>query len=191
MLVDIDWKEDAGYRPGEVIISVNKTPRGSWFQMLGAVENGLSSRCSLRRIRIAKGIYTSTNDHVAANFGIHIEEWSPRRLAAWAARKEDETYHGQGSYGVADSISQVLARNTGRLEHPAREYVLSVWAVRRHQEGERGWRWRKWGEYIGSRKPTYEFLRDEPEIKRAVYFEFHLLAPVRRVEFCPCPSGMM
>lgn len=38
--------------------------------------------------------------------------------------------------------------------------------VRAEQSPEGGWRWHKWGEYIGDHTPTAEYLYDEPEIER-------------------------
>jgi hypothetical protein len=34
---------------------------------------------------------------------------------------------------------------------------------------ESGWRWHKWGEYIGLGKPTREYLNDEPEFADGIY----------------------
>ena len=35
-----------------------------------------------------------------------------------------------------------------------------------------GWRWHKWGPYIGTQDPQCEYLADEPEIKEVFVYRF-------------------
>lgn len=73
-----------------------------------------------------------------------------------------------GSYGVCDDFRQVLDQ-CSMLATSEREFVVFVTEVRREDQSEDGgWRWHKWGSYIGTREPTCEYLYDEPEID-AVY----------------------
>lgn len=38
-----------------------------------------------------------------------------------------------------------------------------------------GWRWSKWGEYIGSQNPTQEYLAMEPDIEEVLVYRIILL----------------
>lgn len=83
------------------------------------------------------------------------------------------------AYGVADTWDQVLTRYSTVLGAPGRTFVLMCTPVRREdQPVEGGWRWHKWGGYIGTRTPTAEYLRDEPEIEDVVcYHIFEVVLP--------------
>lgn len=73
------------------------------------------------------------------------------------------------AFGVADNASQVLKS----VEEAIREgdlcadetYVIFLTPVVKSDEAWSGWRWHKWGEYIGIQHPTKEYLIDEPEIE--------------------------
>ena len=72
----------------------------------------------------------------------------------------DDDYFG--SYGVCDNYQQVLDK-CSMLTTSEREFVLFVTAVHKaDQYEEGGWRWHKWGEYIGTQTTTCEYLYDEP-----------------------------
>lgn len=76
-------------------------------------------------------------------------------------------------YGVCDSPEQVVERFPQLVadERPLLVYFTEV--RREDQSPEGGWRWHKWGVYIGEREPTTEYLYDEPEIE-SVYV-FHIV----------------
>ncbi len=78
-------------------------------------------------------------------------------------------------YGVADSLEQVLeyGKKFIESEHP---YVISFSLIKSEdQPDEGGWRWHKWGPYIGQHSVTHEYLKDQPEIKEVIIFHFHKL----------------
>jgi hypothetical protein len=51
-----------------------------------------------------------------------------------------------------------------------RRFTLAFTRVRkRDQPDEGGWRWHKWGEYIGEKSPQYEYLYDEGNEIEEVY----------------------
>jgi len=67
-------------------------------------------------------------------------------------------------YGVCDNVQQVLDRFGERLENDGHEYF--IWFCPVFQDKENawkggGWRWHKWGEYIGTLEPQCEYLDDE------------------------------
>lgn len=66
-----------------------------------------------------------------------------------------------GSYGVCDHYQQVLEQ-CPMLITSDREFVVFVTAIHQDDEPEEGgWRWHKWGEYIGTQNPMCEYLYDE------------------------------
>lgn len=70
-------------------------------------------------------------------------------------------------YGVADTAEQVMAH----FEPIDAEMVIFVTpVVKAHEPSSGGWRWHKWGTYIGTKKPTAEYLHDEPEIEQVYCF---------------------
>jgi hypothetical protein len=76
------------------------------------------------------------------------------------------------AYGVCDTVEQVLEQS-GIADLPER-YVVSLTEIRRDEEPEwGGWRWHKWGPYIGTRTPTTEYLHDEPEIDRVYVYHIY------------------
>lgn len=67
-------------------------------------------------------------------------------------------------YGVCDSVEQVLEKYKEILEGDDHQYF--VWFTPVFQDKENagrggGWRWHKWGEYIGDLAPKCEYLDDE------------------------------
>lgn len=65
------------------------------------------------------------------------------------------------SYGVCDDVTNLLAVYP-ELESSDREFVVSLTPVLRvNQSSDGGWRWHKWGEYIGAYEPQHEYLYDE------------------------------
>ena len=78
----------------------------------------------------------------------------------------------RGPYGVCDSLEQLLAKYP-ELEAPGREFVVTLHEVKKsEQSSDGGWRWHKWGEYIGTQNPTCEYLYDEPNIDSV--FVYHI-----------------
>lgn len=78
-----------------------------------------------------------------------------------------------GAYGVCDSVEQLLAR-CPELESAARRFIVMVTPIRREAEpDEGGWRWHKWGEYIGTQKPEHEYLYDDKHIDEVLCFHIY------------------
>lgn len=68
----------------------------------------------------------------------------------------------KSQYGVADSIDQIKEYFKEEIDDPERKYVISVTPVWQKDQPEwGGWRWHKWGEYIGELNPQCEYLYDE------------------------------
>lgn len=83
--------------------------------------------------------------------------------------KFDDNYE-YGPYGVCDNVEQVLERYKQWLELPGRKFCISFTKVTKsEQESQYGWRWHKWGEYIGTKEPRCEYLYDEDENIQEIY----------------------
>jgi hypothetical protein len=75
-------------------------------------------------------------------------------------------------YGVADNLNQVRKHLLTFISHPTRQFCLSVTWI--HKDDGSGWRWHKWGGYIGKKKPKHEYLKDEgPDIQKVLVYNLH------------------
>lgn len=79
------------------------------------------------------------------------------------------------SYGVADNIEQVVAfynnNEDGRFK--GNHVIFCTKILKDPTQPCSGWRWHKWGSYIGTRDPKCEYLNDEPEIDEVVIFHIY------------------
>lgn len=70
-------------------------------------------------------------------------------------------------YGVCDDYKQVLKNYKDLVEDKSRNYVIGLSTVTREsQPSEGGWRWHKWGNYIGTQNPQHEYLYDDKHIDK-------------------------
>jgi hypothetical protein len=78
-------------------------------------------------------------------------------------------------YGVCDNYQQILDQ-CSELQNPNRKFIISVTKVSRSdQPSEGGWRWHKWGPYIGVHESTCEYLYDEPLINEVYVYHIYEL----------------
>jgi hypothetical protein len=73
------------------------------------------------------------------------------------------TYH-KSQYGVADSVEQIKEYFKEEIEDLSRKFIITATPVfqdRTNKGKGGGWRWHKWGTYIGKLNPQYEYLDDE------------------------------
>ena len=74
-------------------------------------------------------------------------------------------------YGVCDNWEQITKR-WPLIKDSNRAFIISLAEVVREDQSPRGgWRWHKWGEYIGTQQPTTEYLYDEPVIEEVLVFQ--------------------
>jgi hypothetical protein len=112
----------------------------------------------IRTTRVDVGIYKDCGFNFRSD--VDMTDW-------------EEFFHDDEvpAYGVADSIEQFLERFGAIITASPRSYAVGFTEVRRaDQEPRGGWRWHKWGEYIGKHEPQYEYLYDEPLIESVVTF---------------------
>ena len=82
-----------------------------------------------------------------------------------------------GCYGVCDHYQQILDKCPLLVESKERKFVITITSVKRANEPSGGgWRWHKWGEYIGSKNPQCEYLYDEKDIEEV--FVYHIYEKV-------------
>lgn len=80
------------------------------------------------------------------------------------AQKFGERGEVKSRYGVADSIAQVKEYFKEEIADPDKKYfihVTPVWQEKENKGKGGGWRWHKWGPYIGKLKRKCEYLDDE------------------------------
>lgn len=76
---------------------------------------------------------------------------------------------GLSKYGVCDNAHQVIAYYKPfwgeLLNNQNKKYIVLMTPVlRAEEEAVGGWRWHKWGKYIGNQKPQHEYLYDDKHI---------------------------
>lgn len=77
-------------------------------------------------------------------------------------------------YGVCDNIEQVKERYKKWFEHPDFKFCVAFTKVLKSEQPESGgWRWGKWGEYIGEKTPRSDYLYDEGDDIQEIYC-FHI-----------------
>lgn len=81
-------------------------------------------------------------------------------------------------YGVCDYenfIEQISEyyKNYLSESNPRKFFVTVELISKESQPKSGGWRWHKWGPYIGTKEPRCEYLYDEPEIDKVVIFELY------------------
>lgn len=83
----------------------------------------------------------------------------------------DDEKAGVPNYGVADSIVQFLEKYGEVVEASPYGFAVGFTEVHRGEQPEGGgWRWHKWGPYIGTKRPQHEYLYNETDIESVVTF---------------------
>lgn len=108
----------------------------------------------------------------AESSAIFTEEREKQRADEnYAPQWNERTAHLPNDYGVADNWYQIIARWHDELVLSDRRFLITYTPIIKANQGpEGGWRWHKWGEYIGVYEPTTEYLYDEPEIEDVIVF---------------------
>lgn len=113
--------------------------------------------------QLATGIYQ------ISHFG--CSHWPP------GVAKDEQGYDQWGEYGVCDNYEQILAHHP-EVNDPNKKFVITLTPiVKANEPSSGGWRWHKWGEYIGTLNPQHEYLYDEDDTIQQVYvYHIYLLA---------------
>lgn len=116
----------------------------------------------LRGIELRSGVYETIH------FGAHVDGYD--QFPEFGAPMSERWRQG---YGVCDNLDQILAHYP-ELEAPGREFFVTLTEVRRDEQTPTGgWRWHKWGRYIGTFERQYEYLYDEVGIERVFCFQIY------------------
>lgn len=85
----------------------------------------------------------------------------------------DVTEEYQSFYGICDNLEQVLEKYKDKVKDPNKNYIVTLTPVlRSEQPSDYGWRFHKWGEYIGTHDIVYEYLYDQADID--LVYVYHL-----------------
>jgi hypothetical protein len=77
------------------------------------------------------------------------------------------------AYGVCDDYKQIL-EFVPEIIYSEDRYVIGLTEVNKREEFSwGGWRWHKWGEYIGVQNPQEEYLYDEPVIEKVYCYHIY------------------
>mgnify|MGYP001558849093 FL=1 len=114
--------------------------------------------------KVYQGIYTQDGGYgVDAYFGAHMEfeETYPKFY-----KDMEELLSGTvqfiNCYGVCDSPEQFKEALGKRLEEDPRVFIVVLNHIaKKEQPPKGGWRWHKWGPYIGKGNPEHEYIYDE------------------------------
>lgn len=78
------------------------------------------------------------------------------------------------AYGVCDNLDQVKWRCPTIVGSGSRKFIIILREIRKSdQPAQGGWRWHKWGEYIGAHYITSEYLYDEKVVDRVLVFHVY------------------
>lgn len=133
----------------------------------------------LGRCRIEQGVYEHLNlrneiDGIRVCYGKYKQGHTHRCPCGIEDFRSDEWKNAIESDGVADNLDQVKAHFREFIDDPVRQYVVSLVRMRKAEQPEHGgWRWHKWGEYIGTQQPMCEYLYDEPVIEEVCVFDIY------------------
>lgn len=126
------------------------------------------------------GVYWSSCDESAIN------NWCKQNATEYKFHKKAQKMREQGisgeeiykksrnswSFGVADNIEQIIeCYNRNEDGFFKGNHVIFVKKIIKGHNG--GWRWHKWGAYIGTQNPHCEYLDDEPEINEVLIFSIY------------------
>lgn len=123
---------------------------------------------------LQKGVY-ETNSFNFEHLLEHISGYCIPRDTLYEPlvnEKRDDEWRYVAAYGVCDTYKQILEQIPEILKRP-NSYIITVTSIQReHEPPQEGWRWSKWGEYIGTHEITAEYLYDEQEIEEV--FVYHV-----------------
>ncbi len=120
---------------------------------------------------ILRGVGEGRTEQMLQEGLIEIPHFSPEHIYAVTDNWNIDGINGELN-GVADTPQQAIEYARKLVGDDPQTFCVFVTHIvkdpsNRGQGG--GWRWGKWGEYIGSGTPEHEYLDDEDEFKEGVY----------------------
>jgi len=105
------------------------------------------------------GIYQSSFP-----FNFPEDEFDELKKLNWDDRYKIFPNYEKVTYGVADTIEQIKEYYKEEVADKDLKYCLAltpVWQEKENKGKGGGWRWHKWGKYIGKLNSQCEYLDDE------------------------------
>lgn len=132
-----------------------------------AIELGIYA-CGFNFDWAIEGILANPEDRYSWCIVPYIDSTSPPDELGW------DKSRNLNAFGVADNLDQIKTYYAEPIADPVRTFVIGANTLHKHeQEPLGGWRWHKWGEYIGTHTPQCEYLYDEPIIEQVVVFNIY------------------
>lgn len=161
----------------EEIIGTANTDHPNWQYMRGD-----SNPRVFHAVQAEKGIYYSAG----GNFHVDLHDTSHKLVDAYAQFTCLGNVHDDkidscvgcclSAHGVADNVEQVKKRFANVIANPDVQICIALMPVFKSKEPEDGgWRWHKWGEYIGTQNPQCEYLYNEPDIDLVLCFHVYVV----------------
>ena len=122
----------------------------------------------IRPKKLAQGVY-------------EIESFNGHLEFDGIAEKYPEFPGWRSPYGVCDSVENLMAVRGEDLNDPTRRFIVALTKVERDPSNKGkggGWRWHKWGEYIGAHEIQCEYLDDEEGIDHVYCFHIYEMEAV-------------
>lgn len=124
-------------------------------------------------------------DFISDFTGIYISEY---QCDAWLERmttntkvKEDKLHPKFifRNFGVCDNASQAVdylkSLELENIIDKNSKYVITLTPLFRTKQSPFGWRWKKWGKYIGVQNRKHEYLYDDKDIDLIFLFRIHIM----------------
>ena len=142
-------------------LSYHTTQPSEIYAMVASI-NGVDLSCEKNYFEhYTTGVYR--HDGYIFNFDGFIEE-----------RCMEDIIDKWVMYGVCDDYAQILEKYNNLLNNPNKNYVIGLSVVKREEQPSYGgWRWHKWGEYIGTQNPEHEYLYDDTHIDKVYCFHIY------------------
>lgn len=116
-------------------------------------------------------------------FNFPEEEFVELQNLSWDDRYKIFPNYEKVTYGVADNIDQIKEYYKQEVSDTTKKYTISLTAVFQDRSNigkGGGWRWHKWGKYIGELNPQYEYLDDEDfgeDFNYVIVFQLYMIKP--------------
>lgn len=122
------------------------------------------------------------------SYDYEFPDFGPEYHALCPPAEEEDDSGWFCAYGVCDSPEQFISLFRDTLEADERTFVVSFAHIKKKPENAGkggGWRWHKWGPYIGSGKPEYEYLDDEDGFDDGVcvYHVYQVAGPILKTNY--------
>ena len=86
-------------------------------------------------------------------------------------KSREEGHEILTNYGVADNVDQII--DFYKVNSTDLNICINITPIHKSSQPETGgWRWHKWGSYIGTQKSSHEYLYDEKKVE--LVYVFHV-----------------